>query len=205
MEIGFLLIVVMAWMIGAGSPGPATLAISATAMEHGRKAGVTIASGIVAGSAMWGIAAGMGVSSLMLANVWIFEMVRYLGAAYLLYLACKSLWSAVIAETSVPEPAPSRKLFMKGMLLHLTNPKAILGWGSVYAIALPVDANALLVVELFIILITASITVFIGYGFLFSTVSVSRVYRQSKRWFELAFGFLFGAASLRLLTSKVEV
>ena len=80
MDISTVLIVVLAWVIGAGSPGPATLAISATAMEHGRKAGVIIASGICVGSAFWGIAAGLGISSLMLANVWLFEAVRYLGA-----------------------------------------------------------------------------------------------------------------------------
>ena len=91
------------------------------------------------------------------------------------------------------------------MLLHLTNPKAILGWGSVYAIALPSNADGLLVAKLFLTLIVASIAVFIGYGLLFSLGSVSRFYRKSKRWFELAFGVLFGAASLRLFTSKLEV
>ncbi|MEM7216556.1 MAG: LysE family translocator [Pseudomonadota bacterium] len=205
MELGSLIIILTAWIIGAGSPGPATLAISATAMEHGRKAGVIIASGIVAGSACWGIAAGLGISSLMLANVWLFELVRYLGAAYLLYLAIKSLKSAFGSEKSDTVNAPTRRLFAKGMLLHLTNPKAILGWGSVYAIALPPDANAYLVAELFCILIVASVTVFIGYGCLFSMNGVSRFYRRSKRWFELAFGLLFGAASLRLLTSRVDV
>ncbi len=94
MEFYELSIIVLAWVIGAGSPGPATLAISATSMEHGRQSGVTIAAGIVAGSACWGIAAVLGISSLMVANVWLFELVRYFGAAYLLYLSIKSLRSA---------------------------------------------------------------------------------------------------------------
>lgn len=53
-------LLVFAWMVAGGSPGPATLAISGTSMGHGRKAGLTIAAGIVGGSASWGIAAGMG-------------------------------------------------------------------------------------------------------------------------------------------------
>lgn len=200
-----LWIILLAWIVGAGSPGPATLAISATAMEHGRRAGVTIAAGIVAGSACWGIAAGMGISSLMLANVWLFELIRYCGAVYLLYLAVKSLKSAFhAAELSIVKPLKS-DLFMKGMLLHITNPKAILGWGAVYAVALPADASAVMVAELFAILIIASTIVFIGYGFLFSLSAVSGFYRRLKRWFELFFGLLFGAASVRLLTSKIEV
>ncbi len=91
------------------------------------------------------------------------------------------------------------------MLLHLTNPKAILGWGSVYAIVLPADAEPLLVTELFMILIIASTIVFIGYGFLFSVEKVSKFYRSLKRWFELMFGLLFGAASIRLFASRIEV
>ena len=53
------------WALAGGSPGPATLAISGTAMGQGRRAGLTIASGIVAGSASWGIAAALGVAALM--------------------------------------------------------------------------------------------------------------------------------------------
>ena len=205
MEFYEISIIVLAWVIGAGSPGPATLAISATAMEHGRQSGVTIAAGIVAGSACWGIAAALGISSLMVANVWLFELVRYFGAAYLLYLSIKSLRSAFNPTKIKQVPALKKNLFAKGMLLHITNPKAILGWGSVYAIVLPVNAEPLLVAELFMILITASTLVFIGYGFLFSAEKVSSVYRSFKRWFELMFGLLFGAASIRLFASRIEV
>lgn len=205
MELPDLIIVLFAWVIGAGSPGPATLAISATAMQHGRKAGLTISSGIVAGSACWGIAAALGISSLMVANAWAFEIVRYFGAAYLLYLAIKSLKSALRPKALSETKIQPRKLFVKGMLLHITNPKAVLGWGSVYAIVLPANASPHLVAELFLILIMTSATVFLGYGFLFSNEKVSSVYRSLKRWFELAFGLLFGAASLRLFTSRIEV
>ncbi|MEO0329883.1 MAG: LysE family transporter [Pseudomonadota bacterium] len=204
MDYGFLMLVLLAWVIGGGSPGPATLAISATAMEHGRRSGLLIASGIVAGSACWGIAAGFGISSLMLANVWVFETIRYLGALYLLYLALKSFKSAFKGDAGLTVKASNNRLFVKGLLLHLTNPKAVLGWGSVYAVALPPGADVYQIMGLFFILISASICVFIGYGFLFSIEKISQSYRTSKRWFELAFGTLFGAASVKLLTSRLE-
>jgi len=200
-----LLIVITAWIIGAGSPGPATLAISATAVQHGRKAGLTISSGILAGSACWGIAAALGISSLMVANAWAFEVVRYFGAAYLLYLAVKSLKNALHPAKLSQASVTPRNLFIKGMLLHITNPKAILAWGSVYAVILPPNASLNQVAELFLILIIVSALVFLGYGFLFSIKKISNVYRSLKRWFELAFGLLFGAASLRLLTSRIEM
>ena len=73
MEPSPLIIIVIAWMVAAGSPGPATLAISSVAMGEGRKAGVTIAAGVTLGSISWGIAAAAGISSIMLANVWLFR------------------------------------------------------------------------------------------------------------------------------------
>ncbi|MBT8408749.1 MAG: LysE family transporter, partial [Alphaproteobacteria bacterium] len=64
-------------MLAGGSPGPATLGIAGTAMASGRRAALAFALGILAGSASWGIAAALGLSAVMLANVWLFEVVRY--------------------------------------------------------------------------------------------------------------------------------
>ena len=163
-----------------------------------------LAAGIVVGSASWGIAAALGMSAAMAANVWVLEIVRYLGAAYLLYLAIKSLRRAW--QGSPPpalKSAPRGKLFLKGLLLHLTNPKAILGWGAIYAIALPLDAPMAQVWVLFAMLICVSQLVFFGYAVLFSIPHISAAYRAAGRWFDTAFGLLFGAASLKILTTRL--
>lgn len=198
-------LVVLGWAIAGGSPGPATLAISGTAMSAGRAAGVSVASGVVVGSASWGIAAALGMSALMLANAWVFEVIRYAGAAYLLYLAAKSLRSAVSPKPVTMQPQSNESLFLKGFLIHITNPKAILAWGAIYAIALPSGASAGMVWQLFGLLVTTSIIVFIGYGILFSHPAVVRGYVSAKRWFDALFAALFGAASLKILTARLEV
>lgn len=199
-------LILLAWAIAGGSPGPATLAISGTAMSVGRSAGLTIAAGIVCGSAIWGVLSALGMSAIMLANVWAFEIVRYAGAIYLAYLAVKSLkramWPAHVATT--PHAAKG-KLFTKGMLLHLTNPKAILAWGAIYAIALPEGASTSQVWFLFGQLICVSAIVFLGYGILLSSQRVGRLYRKTQRWFEFSFGILFGVASFKILTARLGV
>lgn len=157
-----LWIVLLGWAIAGGSPGPATLAISGTAMASGRGAGLAIASGVITGSAALGIAAGLGMSAIMLAHAWVVELVRYAGAAYLLWLSVKSLRRAVVgAPVSAANPSRS-KAFWKGVALHLTNPKAILSWGAIYAIALPADAGPVEVWQLFAALILTSMVVFWG-------------------------------------------
>lgn len=195
--------VLLGWMLMGGSPGPATLAISGISMQQGRSAGLSLAAGIVAGSAMWGIAAAVGFSAVMMANVWLFEVIRYLGASYLLYLALKSLRSAWRGDGNVAPYVPHKRLFTKGLLLHLTNPKAILGWGAVYAIALVPGSGAVAVWSLFAALICCSVVVFFGYALLFSSGPIARAYVKARRGFELTFGLLFGVASFKILTARL--
>jgi len=78
-----------------------------------------------------------------------------------------------------------------------------LGWGSIYSVALTAQASPLIVAKLFVALIVTSNIVFLGYAVLFSTPSIVRGYVRMRRGFELAFGLLFGAASLKLLTVKL--
>ena len=200
-----IFLILIGWAVAGGSPGPATLAISGAAMGGGRAAGLAMAAGVVAGSASWGVAAGLGMSALMLANAWIFEIIRYLGAGYLLYLAVKSLRSALKGGGLDMRSVSVERLFVKGFLIHITNPKAILAWGAIYAIALPAGAGAAQVWQLFGLLIVTSMFVFFGYGILFSNPAIVRGYNAVKRWFDGIFAALFGAASLKILTARLEI
>ena len=192
------------WALAGGSPGPATLAISGTAMGQGRRAGLTVASGIVAGSASWGIAAALGVAALMQANAWAFEIIRYAGAAYLGYLGLKSLHRAWDGTPPKAAQVGRTGLFWKGALLHLTNPKAVLAWGSIYSIALPPSAAAQDIWTLFAMLISTSTLVFLGYGILFSTPAMANAYKRLHRIFDATFGLFFGAVAAKILTADLQ-
>ncbi len=194
------------WMIAGGSPGPATLSIAGTSMEQGRRAGLIFALGILAGSASLGLAAASGMGALMLANAWVFELLRYLGAAYLLFLASRALRSAMQPNSAMMVKSHSgsgARIFSRGLLIHLTNPKAILTWGSVYSIILPRGASVGDIFWLFGMLYAGSIFIFLGYAVLFSSPSVVRGYQRMRRGFDFLFAGFFGAASIRILTLKV--
>lgn len=195
------------WMLAGGSPGPATMGIAGTAMASGRRSALAFALGILAGSASWGMAAALGLSAIMLANAWVFEMIRYAGAAYLGWLALKALRRAVSpdgAAMGTPFSGGPRTLFMKGAAIHLTNPKAVLGWGAIYAIVAPNDATPAMLLGYFGLLYTGSILVFIGYALLFSSANVVRTYARARRWFDLAFAGFFGFASFKILTARLQ-
>jgi len=197
-------ILLIGWGLAGGSPGPATLTIAGTAMGQGRRAGVLTSAGVWTGSAVWGLAAMAGMGALMLANAWIAEGLRYVGAGYLLFLAAKSLRSALTPGKGLAlQEVGASGHFRRGFLVHLTNPKAILAWGAVFAVVVPPGAPPAVLLGTFAALTTVSAVIFLGYGVLFSGRGVVRVYTAARRWFELTFAALFGAAAIKILTARL--
>jgi len=204
-EVNLPLILLAAFMTSA-SPGPATLAIAGTSMASGRKQGLALASGILTGSLCWSVAAALGLGALMLANAWAFEIIRYVGAAYLLFLAARSARSAMRkgeAATSIITGSLGA-IYAKGLALHLTNPKAILFFGSLYAIFMPPGAPASELVKVIAAIGTQSFLIFHGYALLFSNGAIARLYARLRRWFDGVFALAFGYAGLKVLATRLN-
>jgi threonine efflux protein len=204
-EINLPLILVAAF-VATVSPGPATLAIAGTSMNSGRKYGLALASGVFTGSMIWSVSAAFGLGAIMLANSWAFEIARYVGASYLIYLAFLSARSALRPGQSTVQGlnVPSaRSAWVKGLALHLTNPKAILFFGSLFSIGIPGNANP----EALAIVIGAvglqSFLVFHLYALVFSGPRIISVYTKLRRWFDALFALGFGAAGGKILTTSL--
>ena len=142
----------------------------------------------------------------MLANAWVFESIRYFGAAYLMFLAYKSARSALSRkEIAIKAMTGSKStLFTKGLLLHATNPKAILFFGSLYSLGVPVGSS---MGELAVVIVAVGIQSFVifhGYAILFSSKAMTQLYLRLRRWFEGVFAIGFGAASFKILTARIQ-
>ena len=204
-EINFPLIFSVA-ILALASPGPATLAIAGTSMASGRKYGMTLASGVLCGSLTWSITAALGLGTLLLHNAWILEAVRYAGAAYLLFLGFKALKAAFSEKEKQVSPIQVNSLrsaFRKGYALHLTNPKAILFFGSLYSVGVPANSSFTDLIPVISMIGMMSATVFLGYGWLFAIPVMRRGYARLYRWFNAVFALAFGGIGLRLLTSRL--
>ncbi len=199
--------ILIAALMVVGSPGPATLAIANTSLTSGRRAGLALASGVSTGSLFWSVSAAFGLGALMLANAWMFEVVRYFGAGYLMYLAFRSARSALrqdILQTKMGPPLHPRSAYAKGLLLHLTNPKAILFFGSLYAIGIPQGATAQDLLLVILAVGAQSTLVFHLLAWLFSNPALTRGYLKLRRGFEPVFAVAFAAASLRILIARFQ-
>jgi len=102
-------------------PGPAVIYVVTRSIEHGRTAGMVSMLGVETGTFAYALAAAAGLSGLIAASVTAFTVVKYAGAAYLLYLGVRKL-----LERDQPQDASltgRSRLFLKGTLVQLLNPK----------------------------------------------------------------------------------
>ena len=204
-----LLLVFAAYTIAAGSPGPSTMRIMGVAMHQGRQAALAFAAGVVTGSIFWGLMAATGVSALLTRYAQTLIVLKILGGLYLLFLAFKAgraaLTSDEAAARSTPnEAAPScLALYRRGLLLHLSNPKAILAWIALLTLGLGSNAAPQSVVVILGGCFVLSITIFCGYALVFSTAPMVRLYRRARRWIEGVLAGFFAFAGLRLLLSRL--
>jgi threonine/homoserine/homoserine lactone efflux protein len=118
------------FLLAAGAlilmPGPAVLFIVARSAHQGRRAGIASALGVASGGLVHVAGAVLGLSALLAASAVAFSAIRWVGAAYLIWLGIKTWRTRDIAETAAPPPAPLRRLFAQGFVVNLLNPKTAL-------------------------------------------------------------------------------
>jgi len=106
-------------------PGPDSLLIMARSATQGWRAGVAAAMGIGAGTMVHVLAAAVGLSAILATSATAFMVVKYIGAAYIIYMAIGLLRSkrSDAAQQAAMPPLPYRKIFAQGLLTNVLNPK----------------------------------------------------------------------------------
>ncbi|MCU4182405.1 LysE family translocator [Bosea sp. BH3] len=109
------------------TPGPDMLLIASRSMSQGRAAGFLTYIGIAVGSYLQSFAAAFGLSQLFLLVPWAYDALRWIGAAYLTWLAWTTLRTKapLLAPGHVPAQ-PLRRIFLQGLWTNLLNPKMAL-------------------------------------------------------------------------------
>jgi threonine/homoserine/homoserine lactone efflux protein len=127
MDLASLTIFLLATLALNLTPGPDMLYVFARSVGQGRRAGVVSAFGIGAGTLVHMMAVALGLSTLLLQVPIAYDAIRYLGAAYLLYLGVRSILSAgdLTAEARPTQDSLPR-IFRQGVITNVLNPKVAL-------------------------------------------------------------------------------
>ncbi len=208
MDLSIILAFAAAALVISLVPGPDMLFIIATGIARGRLAGVVAAVGMSTGLAVHTVAAALGLGALIQAAPVVLDVVRIVGAIFLVYLAITTLRSAREVAATAPAVYGGRSLrrtYTMAVLTNLANPKVILFYLAFFPQfittgGLPTSLQFLILGALFIVI---GLTVDAAAGLLAGTLSALLRRRPSvQRWLSRVSAAIFGALAVRLVVSE---
>lgn len=114
-------------LVLAVTPGPAVLYIVTRSVDQGRRAGLVSVLGIEIGNLFHVFAAALGISAILMTSALAFEIVKYLGAAYLIYIGIRKLLTPISRDdAAVVVERNLRRTFSQGVIVAVLNPKTAL-------------------------------------------------------------------------------
>lgn len=132
-------------LVLALTPGPAVVYIVARTLAQGRACGLASVVGVALGNLANAVGAALGLAALFAISSTAFTVVKWAGAAYLVYLGVR-MWRATSASlNAVPQPAtqPLRRVFRDGFLVAMLNPKTTLFFAAFLPQFMDAHANPL--------------------------------------------------------------
>jgi homoserine/homoserine lactone efflux protein len=123
-----------AFVIAAGAlalvPGPTVTVIIANSLRFGPRAGLANVLGTQAGVAIWLVIAAVGLeAAIRVMGVW-FDLLRYIGAAYLVWMGIKLFMSKGDLAVATDRVRPNGSFFLQGFVVILSNPKMLVLFGA---------------------------------------------------------------------------
>ena len=199
-----LVAIVLAFFVVTVSPGPANIAAATVAMSGGRRSGLIFGLGLSLGLAFWGLVAATGMGALLQSTTTVLTALKILGGLYLLWLAWSSARSALTAETQEVRELAEGRWFLRGLLLNLSNPKAVVAWMAALSMGLGGDDGAAAVVLATVACMAVGFLNYSGYALAFSVSGCMAWYRRFRAWIEGIAAGLFALAGLGLLKSALS-
>jgi len=188
------------------TPGPDVFYIVNHALRSGVRAGLVAALGITAGCCVHIAAAAIGVSALVAASATAFAVLKWVGAAYLVYVGASMLLSrgkpaSLPAAEAAPVAAPLRSVFSRGFLTNALNPKVALFFLAFVPQFIPHDAPHPSLTFLLLGLLFNFNGMWVNFGWAWAAAWMARrvgLVARGVRWLERAAGVIFIGFGIQL-------
>ncbi len=198
-------VLVGVWLAALVTPGPDFLATVNAALTGSRRAGVLVGVGVGIGMAVWATASLLGLGLLLRTSELLYGAVRLAGAAYLVYLGARLLWSARRRHDEADlgaAPLSDRGALGHGLLTNLSNPKAAALFGSLLAALTPPEAPLWFDVSLVLFMAGSAIAWYVAVACVMASGPVARAYRSAARAIAALTGALFVGLGVRLAADR---
>ncbi|HKM96603.1 MAG TPA: threonine export protein RhtC [Buttiauxella sp.] len=189
------------------TPGPDFFFVSQTAVSRSRKEAMMGVLGITGGVMVWSGVALLGLNLILEKMAWLHSMIMVGGGLYLCWMGYQMLRSALKKEKP-SEQAPAVELahggrsFLKGLLTNLSNPKAIIYFGSVFSLFVGNDVGSAERWGLFVMIALETFAWFTVVASLFALPQMRRGYQRLAKWIDGVAGALFAGFGIHLIISR---
>lgn len=189
------------------SPGPDFFFVTQSAIRQSRSHALFAALGISLSILVWSLCAIGGLHYLFQKMAWLQQVLMILGAAYLFYLGIQLFKSAFTHSSQSRSTLPTtpiarsyQSLLLKGFLTNMANPKALVYFSSVFAIAINTEASLFQQSSLIALVFVESLIWFAFVAFIFSAPKMNHYYQKfSKKIDGITGGIFVGFACLLVL------
>lgn len=186
-------------LLGCISPGPDFVAVTSHALAD-RRSGLQIACGISIAITLWAALSVAGLAFVLSRFAFVYAAARLLGAAFLVYLGLRMLWSAWRGADAAPRlrAVTNRGSFLRGFLLGIGNPKSAVFFSSLFATILPAHAPAWVYGATIALAAGTAFGWFMVVALAFSLGRIQRLYAKARFAIDTVMGTLLTALGLRL-------
>jgi len=202
-DMSTLALFALACLALTATPGPDMLLIASRSASQGRSSGFATLAGIQAGTYCHALAAAFGLSQLFLAVPIAYDVVRYAGAAYLLYLAWKTVRSTgtVLTPNAGLRRYPIGVVFRQGLLTNLLNPKMALFVLALFPQFVQPSAGSVALQILVLATVLNLIGLAVNGAVIVMASGLGRLFNAEGRWRrapQVLLGTVFAGLALRL-------
>lgn len=200
------LTVAMVHLIALMSPGPDFFFVSQTAASRSRKEAMMGVIGITLGVLVWAAVALMGLHLILQKMAWLHQIITVGGGLYLCWMGWQLLKSARSKkengdETPVVLPARGRT-FMRGLLTNLSNPKAVIYFGSVFSMFVGDSVSGGERLGIFLLIVVETLAWFSLVALVFALPKMRRGYQRLAKWIDGVAGVVFAGFGIALIVNR---
>ncbi|BEO06619.1 threonine export protein RhtC [Serratia marcescens] len=201
------LTVALVHLIALMSPGPDFFFVSQTAASRSRREAMMGVVGISLGIVVWAGVALMGLHLILQKMAWLHQVIMVGGGIYLCWMGWQLLRSAraqqaqPAAEAQVALPKAGRS-FIRGFLTNLSNPKAVIYFGSVFSLFVGDSVGAGARWGLFLLIVAETFVWFSLVAMVFALPAMRRGYQRLAKWIDGVAGVLFTGFGLHLIFTR---
>ncbi|PLR34374.1 threonine export protein RhtC [Chimaeribacter californicus] len=202
------LTVALVHLVALISPGPDFFFVSQTAVSRSRREAMMGVIGISLGIVVWAGVALMGLHLLLEKMAWLHQIIMVGGGLYLLWMGWQLLRSARAKQAAPTDEAPKVELpargrtFMRGFLTNLSNPKAVIYFGSVFSLFVGDDVGSAERWGLFVMIVAETFAWFSIVAMVFALPVMRRGYQRLAKWIDGVAGVLFAGFGIHLIISR---